>query len=109
MIDPDKILNDLIKTGSEWADKEHAANLLEQTRRSVRSAVMTERFLQGDNGAKAEAYAEASEKYQEHINKMCEARKQADLAHVNYHATKVWAEAIRTEESSRRAEMNNLR
>jgi hypothetical protein len=103
MIDPEEIYNRLCKIGKEWCEKDHAAILLTETKKSVMSELMVECFKSGENGAKAEAYAQANPIYKDHIKAMCDARRVANLARVNYDAARSWAEAERSAESSRRA------
>jgi hypothetical protein len=103
MIDPNEIHRRFIKLGEEWSDKESAASLLEETRRSVRAEIM--RQSNEKSMAAAEAYAEASIRYREHVTSMVEARRAANKAHVNFKAVNVWIELTRSVESTRRAEM----
>ena len=102
-IDPNKIHANLVKLGEEWADKESAASLLEETRRNVRAEIM--RQSNEKTVAAVEAFAEASIRYKEHVISMVEARRIANRAHVNYKAAQVWVEVERSAESTRRAEM----
>jgi hypothetical protein len=102
--DPDKIHARLVTLGEEWADKEAAADLLEQTRRNVRAEIM--RQSNESSVAAAEAHAESSIRYKEHVVSMVEARRIANRAHVNYKAAQVWVEMARSVESTRRAELN---
>lgn len=63
-----------------WADLDAAANLLEETK----SAVLSQRMLAlGDMPvSKAEMKIKASDEWMEHIEKICEARKQSNLKKV---------------------------
>lgn len=63
-----------------WADLDAAANLLEETK----SAVLAQRMLAlGDMPvSKAEMNVKGSPEWSEHIEKICEARKQANLKKV---------------------------
>lgn len=106
MIDPNQIYEKLCTQGKDWAQKDHAASLLEETRKSVRSQVIVEYIEKGQNVSKSEAYAESDPRYIEHIQVMCEARKTANLAQVNYKAAQAWSEAVRTAESTLRAQMS---
>ena len=101
--DPNQIHANLLKLGEDWADKESAASLLEETRRNVRAEIM--RQSNEKTIAAAEAFAEASIRYKEHIISMVEARRIANRAHVNYKAAHVWVDLARSLESTRRAEM----
>jgi hypothetical protein len=105
MSDPTEISTRLTKLGHEYADKEAAASLLEETRKSLRSQIAL-KFL-ADTGAanKAEMMAEATEEYVAHLKSMVEARRQANIADVNYSAARVWVDLVRTKEATKRAEM----
>ena len=102
-IDPNEIHRRFVKLGEEWSDKEAAASLLEESRRSVRAEIM--RQSNEKTIAAAEAFAEASIRYKEHVISMVEARRAANKAHVNFKAVTVWIELTRSVESTKRAEM----
>jgi hypothetical protein len=103
-IDPDEIHARIVKLGEAWADAESAASAYEETRRSVRAEIM--RQSNEKSMVAAEAFAEASIRYKEHIISMVEARRIANRAHVNYKAAQVWVDMCRSVESTRRAELN---
>jgi len=88
--------------GENWANAEHAAQLLEETRKAVRAQIMT---AFGDMSVnKAEMLAEADPGYFEHLQKMVDARRDANKARVNYDAIRAWVELVRSAEASKRAE-----
>jgi hypothetical protein len=105
MSDPNEVVSRLTTLGHEWADKESAAALLEETRKSLRSQIAL-KFL-ADTGAanKAEMMAEATDEYTAHVKSMVEARRLANIADVNYSAARIWVDLIRTKEATKRAEM----
>lgn len=104
MINPDEILERLRIAGEEWADKDAAANALEETKKSV----LSELLLQADGGtvAEREARAQANPGFRLHLINMVNARKEANRARVRYETGRIWAELVRTKESTKRAEMN---
>jgi len=104
--EPDKLHARLISLGEDWADKEAAASLLEETRRSVRAELMRE--SNATSVAAAEAQAEAAMKYKEHLKDMVEARRIANRANVNYKAAMVYIDLYRSHEATRRAELTKL-
>ena len=104
MIDPNEIHRRIVEIGEDWADKEAGASALEDTRRSVRAEIMRQ-SNEKTMGA-AEAFAEASIRYKEHIAAMVEARRVANRAHVNYKAIQVWVEMSRSKEATDRALIN---
>lgn len=106
MIDADKITERIIKRGEAWADKDAAASLLEETRKTVRAQIAVKHIGGGLSAAKAELLAEASSEYLEHVRAMVEARKEANRERANYDGGKIFAELTRTEAANTRAEMN---
>lgn len=101
--DPNKIYHEIVTTGEKWADKEAAADLLEETKKTVLAELM--QGYQGSN-AERERQALANPAFRLHITNMSAARKEANLERVRYDAVKVLAEMRRTQESTRRAEAN---
>lgn len=101
MINPDEILERLRIAGEEWADKDAAANALEETKKSVLAELMN-----GFSGPKTEreSRALADATFRLHLTNMVNARKEANRARVRYETGKIWAELVRTRESTRRAE-----
>jgi hypothetical protein len=102
--DPNDIYNKVVVLGEKWADAEAAAQILEESRKSVRAQIAMKEIALGVAVNKSELTAEASNEYGEHIKKMVEARRQANIAKVNYTNAQVWVELKRTEAANRRAE-----
>ena len=100
--DPEAIYQRLSEAGEEWADKDAAANLLEETKKTLLAEVM--QGFPGSN-AERERCALADTTYKHHLKTMVAARKEANRARVRYDSMKVLAELRRTEQSTRRAEM----
>ena len=100
--DPDAIYQKLVDAGEEWTDKDAAANLLEETKKTLLAELMT--GLTGPN-TERERCALADPIYGLHLKNMVAARKDANRAKVRYDSMKVLAEMRRTEASTRRAEM----
>jgi hypothetical protein len=103
-MDAEKIYAQVIKAGEDWADAEAAASLLEETKRSVLARLKNECPAASD--AAKEMYALAEPDYKKHIGDMIAARRAANKARVRYDSSKILAELRRSEESTRRAEMN---
>lgn len=100
--DPEAIYHRLNESGEEWVDKEAAAELLEETKKTVLAEIMNS--FQGST-AERERLALADPAYRLHVTNMTAARKEANRALVRYDSMKVLAELRRTEASTRRAEM----
>lgn len=101
--DPEKIYHQLNEAGEEWADKDAAANILEETKKTLLAELM--QGFQGSN-AERERCALAETTYKLHLKNMVAARKEATRARVRYDSMRVLAEMRRTQESTRRAEAN---
>lgn len=106
-LDPEKIFLELEKAGNSWSDLNAAADILERAEKSLLSGIMLDKMQDGTKTvSKAEAEALASPTYQEHITQSIEARRLANRAKVRFDALKMLAELRRSEESTRRAEIN---
>jgi hypothetical protein len=101
--DPDKVYDALVKAGEDWSDLDAAANLLEETKKSVMAKLINE--AEGPVNAR-EYKALADPEYTKHVVGMVTARKAANKARVRYDSAKVLAELRRSEEATRRSEMN---
>ena len=102
-MNPDVIYESIISAGESWADAEAAAAMLEETRKSVLAKCMNE--SDATSIAAKEMYALADPEYRKFVEGMVQARKAANKARVRYDSAKVLAELRRSQESSRRAEM----
>ncbi len=101
--DPARLAQSIVSRGELWADANHAADLLEETK-STLLAKLTKEHL--DQPAwKAEALARADMRFEEHIKAMVDARRVANMTKVRYDGAKAMGEFIRSAESTRRAEM----
>lgn len=103
IFDTAKAYHELLQSGTDWADKNAAADLLEESKHSVLSQCKLQSGATSD--AARETEARASQRYQDFVKQMCEARRQANRARVRYDAVRTLAELRRTEESTRRQEM----
>ena len=101
--DPAKLAQSIVSRGEMWADCNAAADLLEETNKTLLAKIMKE-YL--DHPAwKAETLARADMRFEEHIRAQVDARRLANLARVRYDGAKAMGEFIRSAESTRRAEM----
>lgn len=100
--DPDRIYKQLTECGEEWVDKNAAAELLEETRKTVLAELAA---VEHGSMAAKESAALANPAYKLHLTNMVAARKEANRARVRYDSMKVLAEMRRTQESTRRAEI----
>jgi hypothetical protein len=104
-----ELANEIDTTGQDWADKTHAANVLEETKTTVRAEIaLSLRREKGLNKRDADEEALVHPRYKEHVDAMLNARHAANIARVRLEACKARYEAMRTAEVSRRAELNRL-
>jgi hypothetical protein len=101
--DPDKIRERLAQVGEEWADKDAAANLLEETKNSLLAELMN--TANATSEAERKRIAQADPAFKLHLANMVSARKEANRARVRYETGKMWAELRRSQESTKREEM----
>jgi len=103
MFDPNEIAERMRLAGEDWSDKDAAANLLEETKKSVLAELMNQ--AKGSSVAAKESEALADPAYKLHLANMVNARKDANRARVKYDCAKAWVELVRTAEASKRQEM----
>jgi hypothetical protein len=102
--DPNRVYQQITEAGETWADRNAAADMLEETKKSVLAELMNQ--AQGSSSAAKEIVALADPVYRLHLTNMVTARKEANKARVIYDAMKVLAELRRSQEATRRSEMN---
>lgn len=98
---PEQIYEKLLEAGEEWVDKNAAAEILEETKKTLLAELMT--GFQGSQ-AERERNALADTTYKHHLKTMVAARREANRSRVRYDSVRVLAEMRRTQESTRRAE-----
>jgi len=103
-IDSDKIYQKLIDCGSNWADKEHAASVLENTVKEVHAAFVIKHKQSGQAINSAEYMAKAEPEYRDFAIQACDARREAIKAKVAYHAAQAWVGAQMDNQATQRQE-----
>ena len=102
-LEANKLYHKLTTAGSDWAEKQAAYNILEDTKSAILAQLMLK--SQATSVAAREIEAKASKEFTEHVKTTQEAMKAALKAKVNYEAIKIWIDLKRSEEATRRAEM----
>jgi len=102
-MNPQSVYERLVTVGTDWAEKEHAANLLEGTLKSVKAKIAIQHKDCGMSVAESELRAEADYEYQQHREMAANARAEALKAKVVYHAAQAYIDAWRTEQATERA------
>lgn len=105
MFNPNEIAERMRLAGEEWSDLDAAANMLEETRKSVLAELMNQ--SQASSMAARESDALADPAYKLHVTNMVNARKDANRARVKYDTARAWVELVRTSEATKRAEMKS--
>lgn len=100
IIKPDEIYQRLLQAGEDYADKDAAASLLEESKK-----VLLSQLMQAQEGsiASREMAALADVAYLSHIEQMVEARREANRAKTRWLSAQAWVDAKRTEAASERA------
>jgi len=101
----DKIYTTVLAAGEQWADARSAYELLDDMRQTILADVTS--GLYGTCGSKSEAdtMARCSSVYRDHLAALGRARKVWLHAEVRYKTAQLLAELRRSEESTRRAEI----
>lgn len=102
-MNPNSVYEKLVKVGTDWADKEQAANLLEGSLKSVKAKIALEYKDKGCGVSEAEMRAECDEAYVSARDATIQARGDAIRAKVCYQAAQAYIDAWRTVEASERA------
>jgi hypothetical protein len=102
-VDANELYHKLTQAGDDWADKQAAYNVLDDTKNAVLAQLMLK--SSATSVAAKEIEAKASKEYTDHVKHTQEAMKLALKAKVNYESIKIWIDLKRSEEATRRAEM----
>lgn len=103
MLNPNEIYERLTATGEEWADQNHAADLLEGTLKQVFSQCVLKYRQKNMPVSEAEHNAHRDHEYVQAREAAINARRDANKAKVRYNAAQAWFEAMRTAEATHRA------
>jgi hypothetical protein len=96
----------IMDSGEDWAEKEAAASLLEDTKKTILAQIKVNIGNECKSEAARETIALANKAYIDHVNEMNKAREAANKARVKWEASKTLASLRQTQESLKKAEMN---
>jgi hypothetical protein len=99
----DKLYHKLTQAGEEWADRQAAFNILEDTKSAVLARLMMRSTAQ--SVAAREIEAKASAEYLSHVETTQEAMKAALKAKVRYNSIQTWISLKQTEAANERVAM----
>ena len=106
--DIDAVYHQMQHLGQKWADAHAEAEMLEEAKKCVLATITLHYIGDGGTKAAAEVQAYASQEYQDHIKRMVEARRRANLAKIELESIKTHLNLTRTYEATRREEMKML-
>ncbi len=118
--DPNKLTAEVIELGETWADSDAAASSLEESRKTILAQLQLEYTLEGVSGrgsekakpmpvSQAEMRALADPVYEQHLDLMVQARRDAHKARVRYDMGKMRLELFRSLQATMRQEMHLAR
>lgn len=113
---PERLTAEVVALGEKWADQDAAASALEETRKTYLARLTLEHVSGGKSGKlgeaprpmpvnQAELRALADERYEQHIDLMVAARREAHRARVQYDLGKMRLELTRSLQATMRNEM----
>lgn len=115
--DPNRLTQEVIKCGEEWADQDAAASSLEETKKTLLARYALEYMESGfrsgavgekpkaTSAAQAEMRALADARYEQHLELMVQARKEANRLRVRYDMGRMKLELMRSLQATMRNEM----
>jgi hypothetical protein len=101
--DPNAIFSHLEETAEECAMAEGLADQLSEHKKILLAKITLEEMALNKSRVEAETTAVASQEYQIHVNGMLAASQKANRSRMKYKNALVWAESMRTQESSARS------
>ncbi len=105
-IDADRLCHEAETAGLAWCDAKAAADLLEETKKSVLASTIADYLTAGGAFNKAEQMALADDNYRAFLGRMIQACKARDRAKVKYDVLRTRIELLRTNASTERAAMS---
>lgn len=105
-IDPNVIAHRMETLGHDWADKNAAAQLLEDTEKSILAEITQDYRPNSKSMSEAESLARASKRFRDHLASAIEARRVANRARVTFDSLRAEIELRRTAAATDRALMS---
>ena len=105
MTTPDELYEQLTRLGTDWADKNSAALLLKENKKSILAQVTLQYLSKSKTIKQAETMAEADGDYMKHIQNMVAAERASNIARVNYDAMRTYVDLYRTQQANERIAM----
>ena len=103
--DPNVLMKRAEKLGDDWAEKDAAFGMLDDTKKNLVGKLMSSLLDGGIPTSKAEHYAHAKKDYEDYIKELGKARLAKNKSSVKYKTYLKWLDMIQTKEANQRAEM----
>ena len=103
--DPNVMVKRAEKLGDDWAEKDAAFGMLDDTKKNLEGKLVSPLLDEGIPVTKAVYYAHAKQEYANYIKNLSEAREAKNKASVKYKTYLKWIDLIQTKEANQRAEM----
>ena len=103
--DPNVMVKRAEKLGDDWAEKDAAFGMLDDTKKNLEGKLVSPLLDEGMPVTKAVYYAHAKQEYADYIKNLSEAREAKNKASVKYKTYLKWIDLIQTKEANQRAEM----
>lgn len=100
-IDPKELSRWLVELGTDWAEKKHASDLLEDARKPLLAKLGAQ--CSKDAQSARDAYALAHPDYEGHCKAIADAAREAAIAKIKYEAALNYIELLRTASANERA------
>lgn len=101
---PDTMATELSKRGNEYISSLEVADLLEETKKTLKDQLTLKFIKMGDSKAAAEVKAGAEPEYVNHVKAMVEAKAEANRKRVAYVTYEKWTGWKQTEAANYRVE-----
>lgn len=102
MIDPDKIFNNSMEAATDWADKDHAAGILEDGAETLRGVIASELKQSGESVTLIRDLTRKDSRWVEMVRQWRDAKRAALIAKLKYDQVCRWQENVRTNEVTER-------
>ena len=107
--DPQRLTEEVIRIGEEWADQDAAASILEETKKTLLAKLATEYIdlsaPKTMSATAAEMRALSDPRYEAHLQMMVQSRQEANRLRVRYDMGRMKLELMRSLQATMRNEM----
>jgi hypothetical protein len=99
-INPNNLYEKLVEAGEAWAEANAAAELWEETKKTLVSNLMAQSNEKSSTARESWAYRQ--DDYENHVQHMIDARREANRLKVRYDSAKIYTELLRTQAATER-------